>query len=576
MLKPVEFEHVSAPEENEVNRLQNDDNQKISGSKLRNATPLKPFRINEPRIENIANQLFQEIISQRGRKFKSPAAAKQTIKIIIANLFLADFMGQSVRYSRDKNHYTRNKKFGRWNLSYALVISIVDTLEALGYTIQAPGRTFYEDKGKGTQARMWASQKLLALFHEQNIVEPDFITVAEQDPIQLTKKVRSGKSGTKKVHVPFAKTNHIRQIEDNVVSYNKAVKENRINVIINYNDIVNYKLLFNFIEQYYYNRISIISIMPSQYYYLLYYSHSTSIPSYHPIPSPRPTIPLPHITQSFSWKVNTDKVLDEACSFRYFVLQKRREYYQDLQFARIISDKNLKKAIENTIYDKANKEFELGNIGIDYLNISLNMEYLYRVFSRNSFDKGGRFYGAIYQSLPGHIRRNIYINDEPTVELDYKALHIRMLYHMKGIDFIENPYSACAGEEYKKLFKTAFLVSINAENERTAMQAISEQRKKRNLSLPAIGHSIKWMVQKIREAHPEISEYLFSDMGVVLQNKDSHIMNNILMRLLDQNILGLPIHDSIIVQERHEEALKAVMLYEYEKEMGFSTEVEKK
>jgi hypothetical protein len=203
---------------------------------------------------------------------------------------------------------------------------------------------------------------------------------------------------------------------------------------------------------------------------------------------------------------------------------------------------------------------------------------LYRVFSKGSkkFDKGGRFYGAVYQSFPGHIRQNILINGEPTVELDFKSMHIRMLYHMRGIPYDDDPYSVCAGEEYKKIFKTGFLVGINAKNEKLAMQAISDQLKKRSLSLPAVEHPLKWIVQTIKKTHPDIAEFLCSDMGIVLQNKDSRIMNNILMRLLDQNILGLPIHDSVIVQERHEQVLREIMLEEYENEMGFSTEVDKK
>ena len=52
-------------------------------------------------------------------------------------------------------------------------------------------------------------------------------------------------------------------------------------------------------------------------------------------------------------------------------------------------------------------------------------------------------------------------------------------------------------------------------------------------------------------------------------NIDSRIMNNILMKLMDKEILGLSVFDSVIVAEQHQDCLYQVMMEEYEKEMGF-------
>ena len=66
-----------------------------------------------------------------------------------------------------------------------------------------------------------------------------------------------------------------------------------------------------------------------------------------------------------------------------------------------------------------------------------------------------------------------------------------------------------------------------------------------------------------------IAEYLFSDVGIELQNIDATIMNAILVRLMNQDILGLSVHDSVIVPEQHEAFTKMVMIDEYERIMGF-------
>jgi hypothetical protein len=46
-------------------------------------------------------------------------------------------------------------------------------------------------------------------------------------------------------------------------------------------------------------------------------------------------------------------------------------------------------------------------------------------------------------------------------------------------------------------------------------------------------------------------------------------MNGILMRLMERDILGLPVHDSVIAQREHEEVLREIMMREYAAVMGF-------
>ena len=46
-------------------------------------------------------------------------------------------------------------------------------------------------------------------------------------------------------------------------------------------------------------------------------------------------------------------------------------------------------------------------------------------------------------------------------------------------------------------------------------------------------------------------------------------MNTILVRLMDHGILGLSVHDSVIVQKQHEDRLRAIMIEEYRRMMGF-------
>ena len=214
-------------------------------------------------------------------------------------------------------------------------------------------------------------------------------------------------------------------------------------------------------------------------------------------------------------------------------------------------------------------EHVLAGLGIERLILRLNYEYLHRVFSRKSFKKGGRAYGALHQNLPKHMRRHIYINGEKTAEVDYSAYHIRMLYHKERIDYKEDPYIVCGGSDLRDTFKAVGLIAINAEDKKSAYGAIRDELEARDIPLPKIKKPLVWLFKTFRQTHKPISKYLFSDIGITLQNKDSEIMNNILMRLMDKGILGLSVHDSVIVAEQYAEILRDIMVAEYKEVMGF-------
>jgi len=196
-------------------------------------------------------------------------------------------------------------------------------------------------------------------------------------------------------------------------------------------------------------------------------------------------------------------------------------------------------------------------------------ETLHRIYNRSSFSCNGRAYGALHQNLPKHMRPFIQIDDKPTVELDFSAYHILMLYHHEGIDYPDDPYVKPGGPEMRDVFKAVGLVAINAGSPKSAYRAIREELDDRGIPLLQIERPLVSLVEMFRAAHKPIERHLFSDAGIWLQNLDSHIMNGILMRLMEKGILGLPVHDSVIVQREHEEVLREIMMREYEVVMGF-------
>ena len=77
------------------------------------------------------------------------------------------------------------------------------------------------------------------------------------------------------------------------------------------------------------------------------------------------------------------------------------------------------------------------------------------------------------------------------------------------------------------------------------------------------------MIERFKVAHHPIADFLFSGIGLKLQNRDSKITEAIIMRLMKDNIPCLPVHDSYIVEAQYKAVLEQVMIEEYEKIMGF-------
>ncbi|APG45715.1 hypothetical protein [Phaeobacter porticola] len=65
---------------------------------------------------------------------------------------------------------------------------------------------------------------------------------------------------------------------------------------------------------------------------------------------------------------------------------------------------------------------------------------LRRVFSRKDWSMNGRFYGGWWQQVNDDWRSKIFIDDQPTIEVDFKGLHVAMLYAQAGNKMAHDPY----------------------------------------------------------------------------------------------------------------------------------------
>ena len=215
---------------------------------------------------------------------------------------------------------------------------------------------------------------------------------------------------------------------------------------------------------------------------------------------------------------------------------------------------------------------------------------LRRVF-KYSLELGGRFYtrgGFPYQTIKKEHRKLITIDGYPTKEVDFKAMHLNMLYAWAGIKLDQDPY-VIEGLE-RDVVKALVLRFVNSENLRGFKSAVTKSSSpdfKQRMGCPIERAKIHPDSRKsfieglpdgitgeeahgyLASAYADISEYIAQEnIGLRLQNTDSRIMDVILVELCERGIVALPIHDSIIVKENDVSIAMEIMKKSYKDIMG--------
>ena len=598
---------------------------------LEDAIPFNAALIKaEPKIMVIVENLFPAIIKFiiDHRKIKKPytpnnkSRIKYTCKAVLFNLYLAYLLGSPIRYARNASQYGRAKRYGQLFFKYDRLIPIIAAFEHLGL-IQHRMGWYDRDKQLGRQSRMWASEKLVAMFNKVTQGFPCQVFAEEPtEPVVL----KDSKENNKKL-IDYIDTPATNLIRNNLKYYNDFIADAEIAVASNgdrrvslYNlknklflsllkgdgTLTNIKFSNKLIQSSInkssiissnINNTTIVNIFNILYNTIINYKSN----NYISITNGNFISPVEdHVSRDAQVYVAGEKYSPLSCSSRYcpvtfdkkgrldelelpFILSRYHEPSQASiwlkQLSSIInksiSSLHTKDGLipDETLLKKLFREkLELKNFDIEQLNFVINQKKLYRVFNEKSFERGGRFYGALYQYMPKGFRKDILINGEPAVELDYSAHHIRIPYHLEGIDYRDDPYLALTDDpEERKIFKKLLLVALNATTEKKAIEAFRseciETAWKTELSLA--DESIRGLLARARDQHKRIAGFIHSGKGRMLQNLDSRITEGILMRMTDMGIPCLPVHDSYIVPRQHEDRLRDVMVGEYRAALGF-------
>ena len=201
------------------------------------------------------------------------------------------------------------------------------------------------------------------------------------------------------------------------------------------------------------------------------------------------------------------------------------------------------------------------------VRLTQDNKFVRRVFYRADWNLGGRFHGGWWQGIKEDWRKQIYINDESTIEADYSGLHVNLLYGLKGIQPpLEDHYKIepvlldYTEEEQRKIVKGLVLNAINASSIVKAIKAY-QLNQPADSKIKNLKHKqLKLLLDVFIEKHPVIEEALGADKGVELMKVDGRITAKVINHFTKKNIPILSIHDSYVIQNQHSGQLRKVMM----------------
>ncbi|HIE1652404.1 TPA: hypothetical protein ACXJGC_003678 [Burkholderia cenocepacia] len=204
---------------------------------------------------------------------------------------------------------------------------------------------------------------------------------------------------------------------------------------------------------------------------------------------------------------------------------------------------------------------DLKLVSSSWLDVDLRNRHLRRYFNAGSFELGGRLYGGFWQRMNKAERKDLRIDGEQAVELDFSQVGPRILYGMAGARVDRDAYAVPGYEDHREGVKKLFAAMIN-----TSTPLVRFPAKVREL-FPK-GAKAASVCSAIQRHHPAIADHFHKREGLSVMFTESQIMVSALLRMKAAGIFALPVHDAAIVAAGRVDEAKSIMLEEFQAHTG--------
>ena len=195
---------------------------------------------------------------------------------------------------------------------------------------------------------------------------------------------------------------------------------------------------------------------------------------------------------------------------------------------------------------------------------------------------GGRLVTP-YQSLPDRrirLRIRTLIDEQPICEVDYNANHLRLnlalLHNQHAGDTPYEDICDIAGFEHSRRTQVkAFVTRALGSGNNTLLQGSEDSREKAMRACNSTGMTTK-VFETIEHAtlkrFPKLG--LYKGWGLHAQNLEGQILKDVMLEGIKKDIVCLPVHDAVAVQQQHQDWAREVMLETWQEHLdGVGTKV---
>lgn len=229
----------------------------------------------------------------------------------------------------------------------------------------------------------------------------------------------------------------------------------------------------------------------------------------------------------------------------------------------------------NLALDAADITFDAGNgvingCRVPSVGVAVHERTLHRVFNNGRWDNGGRLFGGFWQGLQRELRSGIRIEGHPVASLDFSSMFLQLLYAMKAkmptpdgdlYECIDPLEGWPADPEQRDAIRDVIKANVNAmffrKSSRVGKPHILLPNSAQVLSKGMTGAVLE---ERLKDEHPAIADWIGAEgIGHELFFHESEIMIDTVIRCLDLGVVVLPIHDGLLVAERHTKIARDAM-----------------
>ena len=205
------------------------------------------------------------------------------------------------------------------------------------------------------------------------------------------------------------------------------------------------------------------------------------------------------------------------------------------------------------------------------ISLGPDNKFVVRVFNdglNGHWKRGGRFYRGWWQQIDKEDRSKIYINDQPTLEVDFKAFHPNLLSNELGVRLADDPYDLAelilpdvitTTEQQRAYVKLLVLMGINADSDKLAFQAFRNDDRQDKVANSLTNIQLAALLDAFIDKHPQFDGVLNTGQALRLMNIDSQIANLVIDHFTQKDIPVLCIHDSFIIEYDREPELRRIL-----------------